>query len=148
MNSWACSANPACPTCCPDLRPRPRPPDQFHSQPRFHLPGNQNGSTGELFLKKEFDQLLDQLRDRFDYILIDSSPVFAADDAASIAPKVDGTIFVVRNGFSSSKAVREALESLHQRQARVLGVIYNGATISASSYHQYKYTDYYATKKT
>ena len=74
--------------------------------------GNKHGSTGELFLKKEFDQLLAQLRDRFDYILIDSSPVFAADDAASIAPKVDGTIFVVRNGFSSSKAVREALESL------------------------------------
>ena len=74
--------------------------------------------------------------------MIDSSPVFAADDASCLAPKVDGTLFVVRRGHSSARAVSEALDLLAQRQARVLGVIFNGADASARYYYYYKYADY------
>jgi Mrp family chromosome partitioning ATPase len=45
--------------------------------------------------------------------------------------------------------VQEALESLHQRQARVLGLVFNRAnSTSRSNYHYYKYTQYYGAKKT
>jgi Mrp family chromosome partitioning ATPase len=70
--------------------------------------------------------------------------VFAADDATTLAPKVDGTLFVVRNHYSGARQVREALELLLRRQAKVLGVVFNRANASARSYHYYKYADYYA----
>jgi Mrp family chromosome partitioning ATPase len=52
---------------------------------------------------------------------------------------VDGTLFVVRRGHSSARAVSEALDLLAQRQARVLGVIFNGADPSARNYYYDKY---------
>jgi capsular exopolysaccharide synthesis family protein len=105
--------------------------------------GNLRNGTAEVFLTKEFDEMLARLRERFDYVLIDSSPLFAADDAANLAPKADGTILVVRSSISRTAAVREALDALYQRQARVLGIIFNGANGSSGSYHYYKYAEYY-----
>ena len=43
--------------------------------------------------------------------------------------------------------MREALEQLYQRQAKVLGIVFNQADASARSYYYYKYADYYATKE-
>jgi capsular exopolysaccharide synthesis family protein len=102
-------------------------------------------NPGDLFLSPCFDEVLRRLRQKYDYVLIDSSPVFAADDSSTLAPKVDGTLFVVRSRFSQARVVREALEILFQRQARVLGLILNRSDASARSYYAYKYAEYYSS---
>jgi capsular exopolysaccharide synthesis family protein len=107
--------------------------------------GGLTRNPGDLFLSPAFDQILARLREQYDYVLIDSSPVFAADDTSTFAPKVDGTLFVVRSRFSNARVVREALETLFQRQARVLGLILNRADPSARSYYFYKYAGYYSS---
>jgi capsular exopolysaccharide synthesis family protein len=114
---------------------------------RFIPAGTRMNNPGDLFLRPELDQLLAQWRKQFDYVLIDSSPVFAADDAPTLAPKVDGTLFVVRNQFSGARQVREALELLQRRQAKILGVVFNRANTSARSYYYYKYSEYYGNQK-
>ena len=110
--------------------------------------GKALGHSSDLFLGHAFDQILVRMRQQFDYILIDSSPVFAADDATTLAPKVDGTLFVVRGNFSSARQVREALKLLRQRQAKVLGLVFNRADTSAHSYYHYKYEEYHRPDKT
>jgi Mrp family chromosome partitioning ATPase len=54
----------------------------------------------------------------------------------------------VRGSQAGAKAVREALEMLYQRQARVLGLIFNGANAKGATYYHYKYAGYYQAKKT
>ncbi len=110
--------------------------------------GNHSGNPGDLFLGSGLDQVLARWRQEFDYVVIDSSPVFVADDASCLAPKVDGTLFVVRRGRSSARAVSEALDLLAQRQARVLGVIFNGADPSARSYYYDKFAHDKTSAKT
>lgn len=110
----------------------------------FLARGSISHNPGDLFLKPAFDALLTEFRRQFEYVVIDSSPVFAADDSSTLAPKVDGTLFVVRSRFSNARAVREALNLLFQRQARVLGLILNRANTKARSYYAYKYAQYYA----
>jgi capsular exopolysaccharide synthesis family protein len=112
----------------------------------FISSGSVSSNSGDLFLGAAFDKVLAQLRERFDFVLIDSSPVFAADDATTLAPKVDATLFVVRSRFSRLGPVREALELLYQRQAKVMGVIFNQADASARSYYYYKYAEYHSVK--
>ena len=137
--------------CEPGLVELLRQPDnldsviQRDSQPNlaFLSRGKALGHSSDLFLGQAFDQVLARLRQQFDYVLIDSSPVFATDDATTLAPKVDGTFFVVRGNFSSTRQVREALELLRQRQAKVLGLVFNRADASAHSYYYYKYADYH-----
>ena len=114
----------------------------------FLARGSRPRNPGDLFLSHVFDDLLAALRERFDYVIIDSGPVFAADDTTTLAPKVDGTLFVVRSHFSRSGVVKEALELLYQRQATVLGLILNGTDASSRSYHYYKYSEYHSPKKT
>jgi succinoglycan biosynthesis transport protein ExoP len=107
--------------------------------------GSVTRNPGDLFLNPTFDQLLARVRDQYDYVLIDSGPVFAADDTTTMAPKVDGTLFVVRSHFSHARVVRAALELLFQRQTRVLGLILNRSNSDSRSYYSYKYGEYYST---
>jgi capsular exopolysaccharide synthesis family protein len=112
----------------------------------FILPrGRARGNPGDLLLGGAFDRVLAQLREQYDHVVFDSSPIFAADDASTIAPKLDGTVFVVRRGFSRAGIVREAMETLYQRQAPILGVVFNRANTESGSYHYYKYAEYYHT---
>jgi capsular exopolysaccharide synthesis family protein len=112
---------------------------------KFMARGRVCHNPGDLFLSPAFDHLLAKLQGEYDHIIIDSSPVFAADDSSTLANKADGTLFVVRSRFSNARVVREALELLFQRQAKVLGLVLNRADTNARSYYAYKYAEYYAT---
>jgi capsular exopolysaccharide synthesis family protein len=109
--------------------------------------GSDISRPGDLLVGSTLDLLLAKLRENFDYVLVDTSPVFAADDATTLAPRVDGTLFVVRNRFSRSGMVRQALALLCRRQAKILGVVVNGADTKEQSYYYYKHSEYYGTSK-
>ena len=101
--------------------------------------GSSTGHPGDLLLGPALEQVLARCRQEFDYVLIDSSPVFAADDVTTLAPKVDGTLFVLRKDFSRLSVVREALSLLIHRQAKIVGVVFNRVDASAHSYCHYEY---------
>jgi capsular exopolysaccharide synthesis family protein len=101
-------------------------------------------NPGDLFLGPGLDQLLAAWREKFDHVIIDSTPVFAADDTSTLAAKADGTLFVVRSRYSGARQVQEALTLLCKRQARVLGLIFNRVNAASKSYSYYKYSNYYA----
>lgn len=100
-------------------------------------------ASGEAFLRLSFDTFLKNAREQFDFVVIDSIPVLAADDATSLAPKVDGVLFVIRRAYTSSKLAQEALDALYQRQARIIGIIFNRADSESKSYSYYRYSEYY-----
>jgi capsular exopolysaccharide synthesis family protein len=118
------------PTAYPSLYILPR--GRTLAQPSEHL------------LRESTDMLLREIYSNFDYILIDSSPVLAADDTTSLAPKIDATIFVVRLGYTSARLTRKGLELLYDRQVNVPGVILNFVDTSLPEYYYYQYSEYYA----
>ncbi len=109
----------------------------------FLARGSDLDNPGDRLLSPALDQILVRLQKQFDFLLIDSCPVFAADDVTSLAPKVDGTLVVVRNRFSQPAQVREALASLCQRLAKFLGLIFNRADAAARSYYYYTDAQYH-----
>lgn len=111
----------------------------------FFLPrGKATLGSGELFLTPAFDAAIQRAREQFDYVIVDSVPVFAADDATTLAPKADGILFVVRHAHTSTRVAQEALEMLYQRQVNVLGLVFNRADSDQRSYPYYKYDKYHA----
>ncbi|MEO6739228.1 MAG: polysaccharide biosynthesis tyrosine autokinase [Chthoniobacteraceae bacterium] len=99
----------------------------------------------EHFLGKVTDQFLQEVYAEFDYIIFDSPPVMAADDVLSLAPKIDGTIFVIRFSTSSARRSRTAINLLVQRQANLLGVVCNDVRLAESEYgygSYYQYSSY------
>jgi capsular exopolysaccharide synthesis family protein len=112
----------------------------------FLLPaGSPELNPGELFLAPSCDIFLSKIRGQYDYILFDSAPVLATDDSTSLAPKLDGVLFVVRADFTSARMARESLAMLHERNANLLGLVFNRASPSRGDgyYYYYRYSDYY-----
>ena len=100
--------------------------------------GEAKRDPGELVLSPVWPSFLAEAGSQFDYILVDTPPVLAADDAATLAPKVDGVLFVVRGSFTSARMARGALDALRQRHVRVLGLIFNRAVSSPYENHYYR----------
>ncbi|MFL6528405.1 MAG: polysaccharide biosynthesis tyrosine autokinase, partial [Chthoniobacterales bacterium] len=105
--------------------------------------GKTLGQPSEHLLRDSTDQLLREMYGCFDYIIIDSSPVLAADDTTSLAPKIDATLFVVRLSYTSARLTRKSLELLYNRQVNVPGVILNYVDTSLPEYYYYQYSEYY-----
>ncbi|MBA2622706.1 MAG: polysaccharide biosynthesis tyrosine autokinase [Chthoniobacterales bacterium] len=119
------------PTAYPSLFVLPR--GKTLSQPSEHL------------LRDTTDRLLQEIYNHYDYIIIDSSPVLAADDTTSLAPKIDATLFVVRLSYTSARLTKKSLELLYNRQVNVPGVILNYVDTSLPEYYYYQYSEYYNT---
>jgi receptor protein-tyrosine kinase len=95
----------------------------------------------ELLNFKECKALLHELRNHFDWVILDSPPLLFAADGNLLSTMCDGTILVVRIGTTTYDSVTRALQSLCENN--VLGVVVNGAR-RGELYSKYTYYhDYY-----
>jgi polysaccharide biosynthesis transport protein len=112
----------------------------------FVLPrGKTLGQPSEHLLRESTEAILKEIYQHYDYVIIDSSPVLAADDTTSLAPKIDATLFVVRLSYTSARLTKKALELLYGRQVNVPGAILNFVDTSLPEYYYYQYSEYYST---
>jgi capsular exopolysaccharide synthesis family protein len=100
-------------------------------------------NASELFISAATKRFLQDASAKYDYVVLDTVPVMAADDVTSLAPHADGVIFVIRAEFTSARVAQAALNSLYQRQARVLGLVFNSARPAFEDYYYYRYRSYY-----
>jgi succinoglycan biosynthesis transport protein ExoP len=107
--------------------------------------GNITLKASELFIGPAMKEFLEVVAARYDYVIVDSVPVMAADDVTSLAPHVNGVIFVLRADVTSARVARAALELLYQRRTKMLGLVFNAVPPTAGDYYYYyhKYKDYY-----
>jgi protein-tyrosine kinase len=98
----------------------------------------------ELLNLRECKNLIDQMRDHFDWVILDSPPLLFAADANLLASMCDGIILVVRIGATTFDAVSRAIPSLSENN--VLGVVVNGAR-RGELYNKYAYEYGYNSDK-
>jgi len=112
----------------------------------FLAAGEPTGHPGELIFSAACENMMEELRKEFEVVIFDTAPVLAVDDTPSLAPKVDGTLVLYRAGRTSCRLMRNSLEALYSRNAKVLGIIFNGVDPKQPEYGYYKYTEYYYSK--
>lgn len=81
--------------------------------------------SGDLLMKPAAGEFLKEAAAAYDYVILDTPPVMAADDAPTLASLADGVLFLLRAEHTSAHLACAALERLYRRQARVLGIIFN-----------------------
>lgn len=100
----------------------------------------------EFFYSADMETLLTTAAKEYEYVVIDTPPVLAADDAATLAPRVDGVLFVIRAEATSARVARASLNLLHQRKALVLGLVLNSVRPNVGDYHYYgRYKEYHSS---
>jgi capsular exopolysaccharide synthesis family protein len=112
----------------------------------FLLPrGAISHQSSELFIRPAAREFFQEAAALYDFVLVDTAPVMAADDVTSLAPHMDAVLLVVRAEHTSARVARAALELLYQRQVHILGIVFNAVRPGSADYYCYKYKDYYAS---
>lgn len=97
----------------------------------------------ELLESEEMLRLLEELRSKYDYIIIDTPPVLLLSDALALSTSVDGAILVCRHQISYISDIERALETLKFSKANVLGVVINDYKAQQNSGYYGGYKKYY-----
>lgn len=96
----------------------------------------------EVFSDVSFDALIDELKEEYDYIIIDTPPVNLLSDPLVIAEKCGGMVLVVRSGITKHEALRRAVSSAKQLDINIIGIILNGSDYSKNKYQKKYYSSY------
>ncbi len=84
-------------------------------------PGARVQNPAEVLSTSRLDELLQRLKEQFQYVVIDSPPVLSSTDAGVLASRADGTLVVVRLERSLKKQTREAIRNIQDMGGNVLG---------------------------
>jgi non-specific protein-tyrosine kinase len=95
----------------------------------------------ELLGSKNMAELLEKLAADADIVLVDSPPVLSIADTAAMTSWVDGVLFVVASGVTRPETAQQALSSLNQVGANMVGAVINAVPPQMGPYNNY-YQDY------
>ena len=98
-------------------------------------------NPAELLTLSHFGKVLAVLREKFDYVIIDTPPLLAVTDPCMVAPYVDAVMLTVRISKNVKPHASRAKEILATLGAKVLGVVVNGVGPDggAYGYNNYRY---------
>lgn len=86
---------------------------------------------------EKLQKLLENLREKYDHIIIDSPPVLLVTDSLIIAKKVDTTLFIVNQTLSKKQEVKASIRLLRENNANISGIIITGKpNKTAHKYYQ------------
>lgn len=101
----------------------------------------------ELLGSSKFDALLKDVRETYDYIVIDAAPLGAVIDASAISAFVDGAILVITANEISYRFAQDVKIQLERSNCRVLGAVLNRIPMRSGSYYNNYYKKYYGRYK-
>ncbi len=85
------------------------------------------------------DKFLEEMRQKMDYIIIDTSPFGMFQDAGILADKADAILYVVKYDMVPQREILTSVSSLSDRKAAFLGYVFNEYPESVSEYGYGKY---------
>ncbi|MCU1392766.1 MAG: lipopolysaccharide biosynthesis [Ilumatobacteraceae bacterium] len=92
--------------------------------------GAMQPNPSEMLGAQRMRGVIEELKLRFDYVIIDSAPVVAVNDSVALARHVDAVILVTQLGRTKSPQVAEAVRLLEQVSAPLIGFVVNRARAS------------------
>ena len=104
-------------------------------------------NPSELLMHPRFKALLDWASERYDFVIVDSSPILAVTDAAIVGQHVGASLLVARFAQTAVKEVEVAIRRFEQNGVVIKGILLNAVEKKASSYYgnygyyQYSYGD-------
>ena len=102
--------------------------------------GPRTDHPSELLHSDEMATILDVLRDKYDFILVDSPPVLAVSDATALAQISDSVLLVLKNTKYCKPRAKQARESLDLVNATVMGIVVN--SVSEETSYRYEAGQY------
>ncbi len=107
-------------------------------------------NTSTVFVSEKFKSLMEGLKEKYDYVILDCPPVLQVSDFIHISKVSDGVLFLVHYASTTKNQVAEAVKELKNCGANLLGTVFTmydrKKDGEAESYHYYYYN--YSSKQT
>jgi len=103
------------------------------------------------FSSPQFKPLIHQLKESFQWVIVDSPPVLSVTDPILLAPLADFIILVIQHNKIEKSAIRRCISILKNVNENLLGAILNNVDVERQKYFYhsyYKYYYYYPSAKT
>lgn len=84
--------------------------------------------------QEDLQSILDEVKTKYDYVLIDTPPCGLVSDTLMIAPVTDAALYVILQDTIRISRIRSGLDGLLSTEANVIGCVLNGAMSGASGY--------------
>ena len=98
-----------------------------------------------ILVSDKFKSLIKELRDEYDYVLLDCAPVLQVSEYIHILQVSDGVLFVAAYGMTTKTQVAEAVKELRKNGANILGTVFSMCDSKAAKVYggYYKNSYYY-----
>ncbi|MBO5653820.1 MAG: CpsD/CapB family tyrosine-protein kinase, partial [Clostridia bacterium] len=106
--------------------------ENLYILPAGHCPPN----PAELLYSPRFESLMERAQKEYDCIFVDLPPINLISDATIIAKHVKGYVLVVRAGYSDSRAVQTAVDSITTVGGKISGFVLNGIEEEGVGYYR------------
>lgn len=114
------------------------PVDNLYLMPSGLLPADAAG----ILNSRRMSDLIEDVKQRFDLVLVDSPPILGVSDASVLASEVDLTIIVVQHRKLPRNMLLRVKQAVENVGGHVIGVVLNNVDIRSDSQYEY-YTSYY-----
>lgn len=101
-------------------------------------------NPSELLSSNRMARLIEQLRQEYDYIVVDLPPITVVSDGLAMSRFLDGVVMVVRAGVSDQQMLAEALRQLEMVNVRILGFVYRNNSVGGQKYGKKYSSKYYS----
>lgn len=89
------------------------------------LPCSQDTLKSEILTNsKNLDEIMKELREEYDFVIVDTSPTYLLNETMAMNELVDATLFVVRQDYATSDVINETVKRLTYVKDNVLGVVF------------------------
>lgn len=107
--------------------------DNLFIVPAGKIPPN----PAEMLASKAMEAFLEEMKNYFDYIVLDTPPLQAVTDAQVLSTKVDGSLIVVRAGVTKKDEVHNAVSIIKKVKGNIIGTVLNVAESKKDKYYYY-----------
>ncbi len=117
---------------------------QIESLPSLHvLPRGPSVRRPNELLAANMGPVFDELREKFDFVIVDSAPLLASADSMVLATMVDAVVLVARAGQTSRDMVAAGFRQVRRVRANVIGLVLNQVRQGDQNGYQSYYYSYY-----
>lgn len=112
------------------------------------LPCSQDTLKSEILTNsKKLDEIMKELREEYDFVIVDTSPAYLLNEPMAMNELVDATLFIVRQDYATSDVINETVKRLTYVKDNVLGVVFKnvvseGNKGSSNYNNRYGYNKY------
>lgn len=104
--------------------------------------GKNPPNPSELLTTSKFNEFIEQLREEFDYVIIDTPPATIGPDACIVGRNCDGMLVVVRSEHAKKKVLTRVKQELERNGIRIVGAVLNGVKRYQFNREYYYYLNY------